>query len=139
MRKRTPAKRRSGCPISFTLDTFGDKWALLIIRDLMFKGKRNYGEFLQSEEGIATNILSDRLKRLEEVGIVLKEVDPDNRRKFVYRLADKGVDLLPLLLEMILWGSKHDPKTEAPKEFIRRLERDREGVLRELRKRLRRS
>jgi DNA-binding HxlR family transcriptional regulator len=94
---------------------------------------------LESEEGIATNLLSDRLRRMEKAGIVLKEVDPDNRKKFVYRLTEKGRDLLSLLLDMVLWGATHDAKTAAPEEFVRRLKRDREGVIREFRSRMRES
>ena len=95
------------CPISTTLDILGDKWTLLIIRDLMFKGKRTYGEFLQSEEKIATNILADRLLILEKNGIVEKRVFPENKVKNLYQLTPKGIDLMPILLEIIVWGDKY--------------------------------
>lgn len=131
--------RRSACPISFALDLFGDKWTLLVVRDLAIKEKRFYGELLGSEEGIATNILADRLARLEEAGVVEKEVDPDNRTRRRYRMTKKGEDLLPVLLEMILWGAKYDSKSGAPTAFVRRAERDRGGLLQEMRASLRKS
>lgn len=133
LRKNLP-KRRSSCPISYSLDFVGDKWTLLVVRDLLFKGKRHYGEFLKSEEAIATNILADRLLKLEVGGIIRKSPDPEHGVKYVYSLTDKGLDLIPAMLELIAWGAKHDPKTAAPKAFIRRLRGDREGLIKELRK-----
>lgn len=124
--------RQSGCPIAFTLDVIGDKWSLLVIRDMVFLGKKNYGEFLESSEKIASNILSDRLKRLEEDEIITKAQDPENQKKYIYELTPKGIDLIPMILEVILWGAKHDPKTAAPKEFIRKLKKDRKAVLNEI-------
>lgn len=108
---------RSHCPINFVLETFGDRWALLIVRDLMFKGKRTFGEFRGSDEKIATNILSVRLKRLEAHGIIKKEVDPDNRSSLIYTLSEKGKDLVPVMLEITAWSAKHDTKTNAPVSF----------------------
>jgi DNA-binding HxlR family transcriptional regulator len=99
--------RRSMCPISSTLDIVGDKWTLLIVRDLMFDGKKTYGEFLRSREKIATNILADRLQVLETNGIVEKKAFPGNKAKNLYELTPKGIDLLPVLLEIVLWGDKH--------------------------------
>ena len=133
--RATKPPRRSACPISYSLDFLGDKWTLLVVRDLVFKGKRHYGEFLKSDEGIATNILADRLAKLEAAGIIKKSADPENRAKNVYALIEKGLDLIPLMLELVAWGAKHDPDTGAPKAFIRRLKEDREGVLKEIRKR----
>jgi DNA-binding HxlR family transcriptional regulator len=123
--------RQSGCPIAFTLDILGDKWTLLIVRDMMFRGKRHYGEFLDSPEGIATNILADRLARLEAEGVVSKNDDPDHQAKYVYTLTEKGLALLPLLLEVVLWGAKHDPDTAAPKEFVQWIKKDRNAVIKE--------
>lgn len=137
MMKRSKDCRRSDCPVSFTLDIVGDKWTLLLIRDIAFKGKKSYGQFLESEEKIATNILADRLKRLEESGIVRKKDDPKNQKKILYELTPKGIDLIPMLLEMVLWGAKHDPRTAAPKESIRRLKRDRAAVIAEFTNRAR--
>ena len=128
--------RHTGCPIAFTLDVLGDRWTLLIIRDLIFMGKRYYGEFLESGEGIATNVLADRLSRLESEGIVSKRVDPKDKKKYLYQLTNKGEDLLPVLLELILWGATYDPKTAAPEAFIDRLKSDRAGIIKEARARL---
>lgn len=116
---------RSNCPINFILETFGDKWTLLVIRDLMFHGKRYYGEFLDSDERISTNILADRLQRLERDGVINKQPDPDNRSRAIYRLTQKGKDLLPVMLEITAWSGKHDSKTNAPRALIRALRNDR--------------
>lgn len=109
---------RSHCPINFVLETFGDRWTLLIVRDLMFKGKRSYGEFLASAENISTNILAERLKRLEAHGIIEKRVAPDNRSKLIYSLTSKGKDLLPIMLEITAWSAKHDALSNAPDTFL---------------------
>jgi len=109
---------RSNCPINFVLETFGDKWTLLIVRDLMFKEKRTYNEFLQSDEKISTNILADRLRKLEEHEIVTKAVAPDNRSKIIYSLTTKGKDLLPVMLEITAWSAKHDTATNTPESFM---------------------
>ena len=124
--------RRSFCPISFTLDILGDKWTLLVIRDLVFAHKRNFRDFLASEEKIATNILAQRLKTLEANGIVSRRADPENARKIIYALTEKGINLLPVLLELIRWGATYDPQTAAPKAFVKRLAKDREGLIAEI-------
>ena len=92
---------RSQCPISTALDIFGDKWTLLVVRDLLFNEKKTYGEFLDSEEKIATNILADRLALLEMAGIISREKHPDSKLKILYKLTDKGIDLIPVLVEVI--------------------------------------
>lgn len=125
-------KRRSDCPISYALDIFGDKWTLLIIRDLMFKGKKSYGEFLLSEEKIATNILADRLSMLECAGLIKGKVDKEKKSKRNYELTDKGFDLVPVLFEIVRWSATHDKKTAAPKEFVDRVVNDRENFVKEL-------
>jgi DNA-binding HxlR family transcriptional regulator len=102
------AIRRSNCPISTALDTIGDKWSLLILRDLMFTDKRTYGEFQASEEHIATNILAARLVSLETAGIISKAPDPDNGRRSIYSLTEKGIDLLPVVVELNHWMMKWD-------------------------------
>ena len=127
-------KRRSGCPISVSLDLLGDKWTLLVLRDLVFLRKRHFRDFLDSPERIATNILSARLKNLECAGIVTRRPDPDNARQVIYELTGKGLDLIPLLLDLIVWGTKHDPSTAAPKEFVLRAIEDREGLIEDLRR-----
>jgi DNA-binding HxlR family transcriptional regulator len=125
-------KRRSDCPIHFALELFGDRWTLLIVRDLMFKGKHNYGEFLQSGEKIATNILADRLALLEAAGIVVKVLDPENRAKYIYKLSEKGIDLVPILVEMIVWSAKYDPQTAADAGFVERAKSDKANLLAEI-------
>jgi len=104
--------KRSSCPVSCALDIVGDKWTLLVIRDIMFLDKRHFGDFLTSPEKIASNILSDRLKKLEESNIVLREPDPGNARRVIYTLTEKGLDLLPAMMELLRWGAKHDLASE---------------------------
>ena len=123
---------RSHCPINFTVESFGDKWSLLIIRDLMFKGKTTYGEFLASDERISTNILAARLQRLEEDGFIQKRRDDVKKSRFVYSLTERGKSLLPLMLELIAWGARNDPDTEASAEFMAHFERDRDGLMQEI-------
>jgi DNA-binding HxlR family transcriptional regulator len=125
-------KRRSDCPISTALDIFGDKWTLLIVRDLMFKGKQSYGEFLNSEEKIATNILADRLQLLERSGIINKAADPSHGAKFIYKLSAKGIDLLPVLVEIILWSATHDVNTAADRQFVEEARDDKVKLLRKI-------
>ena len=100
-------KQRSTCPISTSLDVLGDKWTLLILRDIVFAGKSTYGQFLQAAEKMATNILADRLAVLEAHGLLTKAVAADKKSKFTYRLTEKGVDVVPILVELVLWGAKH--------------------------------
>lgn len=100
---------RSQCPISCTLDVVGDKWTLLIIRDLLFFGKNSFGEFLLSGEKIARNILSDRLEELVNRGFFVKEVSPSNKSKFLYYPTEKAIDFIPVLFELSSWSKKHDP------------------------------
>lgn len=106
--------RRSTCPISTALEFVGDRWTLLVIRDLAFAGKRRFREFLQSEEGISSNILADRLNALLESGIVTRRDDPSHAQKAVYSLTDKGIDLLPVLVAMSAWTQQHHPETRLP-------------------------
>ena len=112
----------------------GDRWSLLIIRDLMFRGFRTYRELLESEEGIATNILADRLRRLEQCGIISIEQDTTDRRKLFYRLTAKGMDLAPVLVELILWGARYED-TAAPPALLRKMEKNRAEFLSDLRAR----
>ncbi len=126
-------RNRSHCPIAFALDIFGDAWTLLILRDLIFKGKSRYQEFLTSEESISTNILADRLARLEEYGIISKTGDPTNKKQILYSPTQKGLDLIPAMLEIVRWSGKHDPKTAAPREFIDRLKKDPDKLVAEIR------
>ncbi|OJW72295.1 MAG: transcriptional regulator [Candidatus Amoebophilus sp. 36-38] len=128
--------KRSNCPINLALELFGDRWTLLIIRDLMFMGKRHYGEFLQSWEQIATNILANRLALLEKEGIVIKNVDPVHKSKFIYKLSQKGIDLLPILIEVVLWAVKYYTCTDKVKDWVDHAKRDREGFINEVTSRL---
>ena len=114
--KRT--ERRSDCPTNFAVQAFGDGWSLLVVRDLMFKGKRTFAEFAASEERIATNVLADRLRSLQLAGIVRRDGDGRSTR---YSLTRKGIDLLPLMVEMILWSARHDAHTATPATFVRRV------------------
>ena len=102
---RSTIRDQEKCPITFALDCFGDKWSLLILRDIAFKQKRYYSEFLSAPEGIATNVLADRLLKLDAAGMLSKCKDPNNSAKFIYRLTHKSRDLLPVLLEMIAWSA----------------------------------
>ena len=100
------SKLRSNCPVNFGLETFGDKWSLLIVRDIIFWGKKTYGDFLGSDEGIATNILASRLAKLEENGIISREKHAADKRKDLYILTEKGKELIPLLVEIVAWSGK---------------------------------
>lgn len=107
-------KQRSTCPVSTSLDVLGDKWTLLILRDMVFAGKSTYGEFRQSAEKVATNVLADRLAVLEAHGLVTKAVAADKKSKFTYRLTEKGVDTIPIIVELVRWGSQHCPTAVDP-------------------------
>jgi DNA-binding HxlR family transcriptional regulator len=118
--KQGKAKRRSGCPLNASVEMLGDRWSLLIIRDMMLRGSRTYKEFLESYEGIATNILADRLRKLVAHGIISAEPDPSDGRKLIYLLTAKGIDLAPVLTEMVLWAANHeDTGNQALVELMR--------------------
>jgi DNA-binding HxlR family transcriptional regulator len=129
--KRSESK--SHCPINFSLETFGDSWSLLIVRDIVYFGKKTYGEFLESEEGISSNILATRLVTLEQKGILVKKPHDTDKRKEVYLLTEKGLDIIPVLLEMAGWGAQHDPETNAPQSWIAAVYADRERMIRLIR------
>jgi DNA-binding HxlR family transcriptional regulator len=124
--KRSP-KRRSGCPLNASVEILGDRWSLLIIRDMMLRGFRSYKEFLQSYEGIATNILADRLRRLIAHGIIATQPDPSDGRKLIYLLTTKGLDLAPVLTEMVLWAAAHE-RTEN-QALVRQIQEDKAQFL----------
>ena len=115
---------------------FGDRWSLLIIRDLMVRGFRAFKEFQESGEGISTNILADRLRKLEAAGIIIAEVEETDRRRVNYRLTEKGIDLAPVLLELLIWGARHE-QTGAPCAVIKSMVRNRKEVVAEARRRWR--
>lgn len=126
--------RRSGCPVSVSLERFGDRWSLLLIRDMMVRGYRTFKEFQQSGEGIATNILANRLDRLRAAGIVAAEPDEQDGRRVIYRLTEKGIDLAPVMLELLLWAAKWE-ETGAPCEVMAQMGANRGAVLEEVRRR----
>lgn len=121
--------RRSNCPISFSLDLIGDSWSLLIVRDIVFAGKRTFGEFLASDEGIARNILTNRLSRLEAQGLITKKPHPSDKRKDLYELTESGLDLIPVLLELSAWGAKHEPETAEALAWLDDVKVDRTGLI----------
>lgn len=124
---------RSHCPISLALEAIGDRWSLLILRDVIVRGKTRYQEFLNSEEGISTNILADRLVRLEQQSLLTKSDDPDDKRQFRYSPTQKALDLLPIIFEMGRWSAKYDPRTDVTNPFFLRMKAGKEGFLRQIR------
>jgi len=122
--KKSAPKRRSGCPLNASVEMLGDRWSLLILRDMMLRGFQSYKEFLQSYEGIATNILADRLKKLIAHGIITTQKDPSDGRKVTYVLTAKGLDLAPVLTEMVLWAAKHEETGNQP--LVRQMQKDKE-------------
>ncbi len=126
---------RSNCPVSYALDIFGDKWTFLVIRDLV-EGKRYYKEFLSSPEGIATNILSDRLKRLCQYGIVVSGRCKEIKTQKEYTLTEKGKNLIPILVEIMVWSNKYGPSLDLPANFIQSATQDRNQLIKRIRSRL---
>ena len=126
-------KRRSECPLNASVEMLGDRWSLLIIRDMMLRGFRTYKEFMECYEGIATNILSDRLKKLVAYGIIAAEPDPSDGRKLIYSLTAKGMDLAPVLTEMVLWAAAHEDTGNQP--LVRLMRADKEKFLAGVRER----
>ena len=131
-KKRTP-KWRSGCPLNASVEVLGDRWSLLIIRDMMLRGFRTYKEFLGSYERIATNILADRLRKLETHGIIASEQDPSDGRKLIYSLTPKGLDLAPVLTEMVLWAAAHEDVGNLA--LVRQMRADKEQFIAAVRQR----
>lgn len=121
------------------LEILGDTWSLLIVRDIVYFGKKTYGEFLESEERIATNILANRLANLEQNGILVKKPHPEDKRKEIYSLTERGLDLIPLLLEMANWSAKQDPLTGAPEEWIAMVNSNKENITRLIRETVQRG
>jgi DNA-binding HxlR family transcriptional regulator len=134
MPEKPRARPRSWCPVSMAVEILGDRWSLLIIRDLMVRGLKTFKEFRQAGEGIATNILADRLETLAAKGIITCESDSGDRRKVNYRLTQKGIELAPVLLELLIWGARHHP-TAAPCQLIENMARNRKQVLAEVERR----
>ncbi|WP_114941793.1 winged helix-turn-helix transcriptional regulator [Mucilaginibacter endophyticus] len=118
---------RSNCPVAYSLNFISDRWVLLILRDLVFTDKSTYGEFLASEEKIATNVLADRLNLLEEHGFIESTVSEEKKNKFIYSLTEKGIDLIPAIAELMVWGSKYNPPGAV--DVVKELAEDREGAI----------
>ena len=133
------SQKRSDCPISCSLDIWGDKWSLLIIRDLMFSKQCTYGDFLKSEEGIATNILASRLQNLEENKLIEKLNHPDSKAKVLYKLTQKGIDLLPVMIEINLWAEKYSSVPADRKAMLKEVKRDKAGFIKASIKELKKS
>jgi len=133
------AKKRSDCPVSCSLDVWGDKWTLLIIRDLMLAKECTYGDFLKSAEGIATNILASRLLALEENKIIEKLDHPDSKAKVLYRLTRKGIDLLPIMIEINLWAEKYFTIPDDRKAMLKEVKKDKAGFIKAMTKELERQ
>jgi DNA-binding HxlR family transcriptional regulator len=128
---------RSQCPISLALDVIGDRWSLLIVRDLMFAGKRHYRELLRSDEGISSNILAERLARLVDAGILSRTGDPTHKQKAIYSLTPMGIDLLPTVAQLGIWGRKYLPVTAETGAQAEHLEKGGPSLLRKLQAALR--
>jgi len=134
MRRDKRAKRRSDCPVSTSLELFGDRWSLLIIRDLMVRGFHTFKSFLESGEGIASNILAERLHRLERAGILVAQHEETDGRRVNYRLTEKGIDLAPLMLDLLIWGARHE-QTATSCTSLLTMEKNRKEILEEVRRR----
>jgi DNA-binding HxlR family transcriptional regulator len=132
-KKKSAPKRRSGCPLNASVEILGDRWSLLIIRDMMLRGFSSFKEFLESHERIATNILADRLRKLEAYGIISTARDPSDGRRLIYSLTAKGIDLAPVLTEMVLWAAAHE-KT-GNQTLVRQMRKDKEQVISAVRQR----
>jgi DNA-binding HxlR family transcriptional regulator len=132
MKRKLPTIR-SHCPIAYALEFIGDKWTLIVLRDLIMARKRHFQELLAGNEGIASNILASRLKLLEAAGMVTRRADPAHARRVIYAPTDKALDLLPLMTELMRWSAKYDAKSAAPAHFVKRLAEDRDGFIADLR------
>ena len=132
MNRKLPP-RRSNCPIACGLDLIGDKWTLIVLRDLIMARKRYFQELLEGNEGIATNILASRLRLLEAAGMVTRRADPAQARRVIYAPTEKALDLLPVLIELMRWSMKYNSHSAAPVHLARRLAEDRSGLIAELR------
>ena len=131
--KKPAPGRRSACPLNASVEMLGDRWSLLIIRDMMLRGSRTFKEFLGSYERIASNILADRLRRLKFYGIIRTRPDPADGRKRFYLLTPKGLDLAPVLTEMVLWAGAHEPTDNEP--LVSEMRKDKQAFLERIRRR----
>lgn len=125
-------KTRSNCPINYSLEIFGDRWSLLVLRDLVFNNKRTYGDFLSSSEGIATNVLASRLAMLETSGLINKYHSTENRKVFYYSLTQHGIELIPVLVELVLWGASNGPKNKDLSKWAASIKKDKPATIKRL-------
>ena len=139
--KKSGKALRSHCPVNYGLEAFGDRWALLILRDIVFRGKRTYGEFLKSEEEFATNILASRLEHLIDAGILQRTADESDGRRDVYSLTEKGLDLIPVIFEIVLWSAKYDKRSEAKRiaRLVELIRKDNRRISAKLREKVKRG
>lgn len=136
---RSDPPTRSTCPLNFALEIFGDRWTLIVLRDLLLKARRRYGELLACEEGIATNVLADRLRRLEHRGLVRKERDAGDARQFLYRPTQQAIALVPMLVEMTVWGARSSSNSSVDRDFLKRFETDRAQLIADIQEQIRRE
>lgn len=130
------SKRRSDCPIAISLDLLGDRWTLLVLRDMVFYQGQYFQDFMEAAEGIASNTLADRLVRLEQAGVIYVEPDPNDGRRKRYLLTDYGMEAIPLLVDLIVWGAKLDPHRAYPASRLARMRDHRESTIRHFRSRV---
>jgi DNA-binding HxlR family transcriptional regulator len=133
VQEKAAPKRRSECPLNASVEMLGDRWSLLIIRDMMLCGARSYKTFLECYEGIATNILADRLRKLVDYGIITTQPDPSDGRKIIYMLTQKGIDLAPVLTEMVLWAAAHEETGNQP--LVRLMQKNKQKFIAGVRQR----
>ncbi|MCC8409109.1 helix-turn-helix transcriptional regulator [Mucilaginibacter sp. UR6-1] len=129
-------ERRSSCPINYSVEIFGDKWMLLLLRDLMFNGKNSFLEFRASDEKISSAVLTEKLNTLLNEGIVSKITSPKNASKFLYLLTDKGIEMIPFMVEFLNWGSRYNPDG-GPKTLLEGIKKNKKKLITELQDKLR--
>jgi len=129
-------ERRSTCPINYSVEIFGDKWMLLILRDIMFNGKNSFLEFRASNEKISSAVLTEKLNTLLSEGIVSKVTSPKNASKFLYLITDKGIELVPVMVELLNWGSTYNPDG-GPKPMLDRIKQNKKKMISDLQDKLR--
>lgn len=135
--KRTDVK--SHCPINFTLEAVGDSWSLLILRDIMYSGKHTFKDFFDSEERITSSVLADRLSHLVKNEVLIKEPSPADKRSAAYVFTEKGLGLIPILLDMMEWGTTQDPQSlgHEKKDFVARIRKEQSALCREVQNKIR--
>lgn len=133
---QSESKNRPACPVTFAMEIFGDRWTLLVLRDVILRGRHCYKDLLTANPGLATNVLADRLKRLERRGLLSKKQDSSDARQYVYKPTETAVALIPMLVEMIVWGAGQGA-SGVPESFLERFEADRDALIAELKRQAR--